>query len=130
MSSGAAYMWAGKITGEPFAPPAMAQDMPKGGILKIAQRIPKVDNPHTFSWVYDSNVVRQVCGYLTRTGVDNVTRPHLCDEMGSVRRPQDLDLHIMADAKWRKGERRSPPSMPPGTSSIASIRKSAPRSSA
>jgi len=77
MSSGVAYMWAGKITGEPLAPPAMAADMPKGGVLKIAQRIPKVDNPHTFSWVYDSNVARQVCGYLTRTGVDNVTRPHL-----------------------------------------------------
>src|SRR5260221_7752617 len=32
MSSATAYMWAGKITGEPFAPPAMAAEMPKGGI--------------------------------------------------------------------------------------------------
>ncbi|WP_119388886.1 ABC transporter substrate-binding protein [Taklimakanibacter lacteus] len=104
MSSGVAYMWAGKITGEPLAPPAMAQDMPKGGILKIAQRIPKVDNPHTFSWVYDSNVARQVCGYLTRTGVDNVTRPHLCEKWEASEDLKTWTLHIRKDAKWRKGD--------------------------
>jgi len=104
MSSGAAYMWAGKITGEPLAPPAMAEDMPKGGILKIAQRIPKIDNPHTFSWVYDSNVVRQVCGYLTRTGVDNVTRPHLCEKWEASEDLKTWTLQIRKDAKWHKGE--------------------------
>ncbi len=104
MSSGVAYMWAGKITGEPLAPPAMAQDMPKGGVLKIAQRIPKLDSPHTFSWVYDSNVVRQVCGYLTRTGVDNVTRPHLCEKWEASEDLKTWTLYIKKDAKWRKGK--------------------------
>lgn len=78
MSAGAAYMWAGKITGQPFAPPARAAEMPMGGILRIAMRVPKINSPHTFSWIYDSNIVRQQCGYITRTGADNVTRPHLC----------------------------------------------------
>jgi peptide/nickel transport system substrate-binding protein len=104
MASGTAYMWAGKITGEPLAPPAMAQDLPKGGILKIAQRIPKVDNPHTFSWVYDSNVARQVCGYLTRTGIDNVTRPHLVEKWEASEDLKTWTLHIRKDAKWRKGD--------------------------
>jgi peptide/nickel transport system substrate-binding protein len=104
MSSGAAYMWAGKITGEPLAPPAVAQDLPKGGVLKIAQRIPKVQNPHVFSWVYDSNVVRQVCGYLTRTGVDNVTRPHLVEKWEASEDLKTWTLHIRKDAKWHKGE--------------------------
>lgn len=104
MSSGVAYMWAGKITGEPLAPPAMAQDLPKGGILRIAQRIPKVDSPHTFSWVYDSNVARQVCGYLTRTGVDNVTRPHLVEKWEASEDLKTWTLHIKKDAKWRKGD--------------------------
>jgi peptide/nickel transport system substrate-binding protein len=104
MSSGAAYMWAGKITGEPLAPPAMAAELPKGGILKIAQRIPKVDSPHTFSWVYDSNVARQVCGYLTRTGVDNVTRPHLVEKWEASEDLKTWTLHIRKDAKWRKGD--------------------------
>src|SRR5688572_3341833 len=55
MSAGAAYMWAGKITGQSFAPPARAQDMPKGGTIKVSMRVAAVDNPHTFSWVFDSN---------------------------------------------------------------------------
>ena len=66
MSASAAYMWAGKITGEPIAQPVLAQDLPKGGTIRIAQRIPKPDSPHTFSWVTDSNIARQVCGYITR----------------------------------------------------------------
>lgn len=103
MSSAAAYMWAGKITGEDFAPPARAQDMPKGGILRIAMRVPKVETPHVFSWVYDSNIVRQVCGYLTRTGVDNVTRPHLCSKWEASEDLKTWTL-TMADAKWHKGE--------------------------
>ncbi len=103
MSASTAYMWAGKITGEPIAAPAMAQDIPKGGILRIAQRIPKIDNPHTFSWVYDSNIVRQVCGYMTRTGVDNVTRPHLASKWEAS---EDLKTwtFTISDVKWHKGD--------------------------
>ena len=100
MAAPMAYMWAGKITGEDFVSAARAQDMPKGGIIRIAQRVPKLDNPHTFSWVYDSNVVRQVCGYLTRTGRDNVTRPHLASKWEAS---EDLKTWTitMADETWQ-----------------------------
>ena len=37
-------------------PAARAQGTPKGGVLKIAMRVPDLKNPHTFSWVYDSNI--------------------------------------------------------------------------
>jgi peptide/nickel transport system substrate-binding protein len=102
MTAGAAYFWAGKITGQPMAPPAIAQEMPKGGTLKIAMRVPKVDNPHTFSWIYDSNIVRQVNGYLTRTGVDNVTRPSLASKWEAS---PDLKTwtFTIADIDWHKG---------------------------
>jgi peptide/nickel transport system substrate-binding protein len=102
MSSGAAYMWAGKITGQPLAPPARAQDMPKGGTLKISMRVPKLDSPHTYSWVYDSNISRQVVGYVTRTGVDNVTRPHLCSRWEAS---DDLKTwtFTVADMTWHSG---------------------------
>jgi len=103
MSASAAYMWAGKITGEDFAQPAQAQDMPKGGIIRIAMRDPKLDSPHVFSWVYDSNVVRQVCGYLTRTGVDNVTRPALCSKWEASEDLKTWTL-TMGDAKWHNGK--------------------------
>jgi peptide/nickel transport system substrate-binding protein len=102
MSSGAAYMWAGKITGQPLAPPVRAQDMPKGGTLKISMRVPKLDSPHTYSWIFDSNVSRQVVGYVTRTGVDNVTRPHLCSRWEAS---DDLKTwtFTVADMTWHSG---------------------------
>ncbi|MFO1091456.1 MAG: ABC transporter substrate-binding protein [Hyphomicrobiales bacterium] len=102
MSAGAAYFWAGKISGQPFAPPARADEMPKGGVLKVAMRVPKLDNPAVFSWVYDSNCVRQTNGYLTRTGVDNVTRPALASKWEAS---PDLKTwtFTMADINWHDG---------------------------
>src|SRR5919106_6955019 len=102
MSAGAAYMWAGKITGRPIAPPARAAEMQKGGILKFSIPVPKIESPHTFSWVYDSNVTRQVVGYVTRTGVDNVTRPHLASKWEAS---DDLKTwtFTVADMKWHDG---------------------------
>ncbi len=102
MAAPAAYLWAGKITGEDFVPQARAQDMPKGGIVKVAMRVPKVDSPHTYSWVYDSNICRQVCGYLTRTGIDNVTRPALVSKWEAS---EDLKTWTLTlkDATWHKG---------------------------
>ncbi len=64
--------------------------------------MPKIDNPHTFSWVYDSNIVRQVCGYLTRTGSDNVTRPHLVSKWEASEDLKTWTL-TMADDNWQKG---------------------------
>jgi peptide/nickel transport system substrate-binding protein len=61
-----------------FVAPASAQSLPDGGTLKVALRVADVSNPHAFPWIHPTNIVRQVCGYLTRTEVDNVTRPDLC----------------------------------------------------
>ncbi|QPC44441.1 ABC transporter substrate-binding protein [Kaustia mangrovi] len=102
MSAGAAYMWAGKITGQPFAPPVRAAEMPKGGTLKVAMRIPKIDDPHTYSWIYDANILRQVCGYLTRTGHDNVTRPHLCESWEASDDLRTWTLK-MREVNWHDG---------------------------
>ena len=101
MAAPTAYMWAGKIAGGDMVSQARAQDMPKGGIIKIAQRVPKLDNPHTYSWVYDSNIARQVCGYLTRTGVDNVTRPSLASKWEVSEDLKTWTL-TMADETWQK----------------------------
>jgi len=103
MAAPAAYMWAGKITGEEFVPQARAQDMPKGGVLKIAMRVPKIDSPHTYSWIFDSNIASQVCGYLTRTGVDNVTRPALASKWEASEDLKTWTL-TLSDATWHKGD--------------------------
>ena len=52
--------------------------MPKGGHLRMAWRVPELDNPHTFAWG-GSEYTRSTCEHLTRTTPDNVTRPWLCE---------------------------------------------------
>jgi peptide/nickel transport system substrate-binding protein len=102
LSAGVAYMWAGKITGQPLAAPAQAQELPRGGVLKIAMRIPKIDTPHTTSWVYGPNITGQVVSYVTRTGVDNVTRPHLCSGW-EVSDDLKTWTFSVADKSWHSG---------------------------
>ena len=75
LSATAAYSIAG-LPGGSYVRPAAAQT---GGTVRISIRVPALDNPHTYSWVYDSNSARQVLDYLTRTGFDNITRPWLCE---------------------------------------------------
>ena len=103
MTTTAAYALAGKISGTSFIEPAKAQAIPKGGILRIGMRVPKIDSPHTFSWVYDSNILRGVCGYVTRTGADNITRPHLAE---SWKASDDLKTWTfkIRDIKWHSGK--------------------------
>jgi peptide/nickel transport system substrate-binding protein len=63
-----------------------------------------VDNPATFSWVYDSNIVRQTCDYLTRTGVDNVTRPWLVEKWQASEDLKTWTLYLKKGIKWSNGD--------------------------
>ena len=103
VSAGTAYAFAGKITGEDFAPAARADSMPMGGTLRLAMRCTVINDPATFSWVYDSDVVRQVCGYMTRTGADNVTRPDLARGWEASDDLKTWTLHVRKGVKWHSG---------------------------
>jgi peptide/nickel transport system substrate-binding protein len=103
LSAPAAYAFAGKVTGEDFAPAARAQGLPQGGNLKIAQRVVEVVDPHSFSWVYDSNVVRQVAEYLTKTGHDNITRPYLVESWEASDDLKTWTLNMRKGVKWHNG---------------------------
>jgi peptide/nickel transport system substrate-binding protein len=102
MSAAAAYAFVGKVTGQDFAAPAHAQEIPTGGTVRISMRVPEVTTPHTFSWVYDSNIVRQVSEYLTRTGQDNITRPYLAESWSASDDLRTWTL-TMRDVKWHDG---------------------------
>jgi peptide/nickel transport system substrate-binding protein len=101
VSAGSAYLMAG--LDDPFGRPARAAGT--GGVIKFSMRIPAIDNPATFSWVYDSNIVRQVCDYLTKTGVDNVTRPALIEKWEATEDLKTWDLHLRKDVKWSNGDK-------------------------
>jgi peptide/nickel transport system substrate-binding protein len=98
MSAAAAYAFVG---GAPA--PVRAAEMPRGGRIRIAMRVHELSDPHTLSWVEGSNVVRQVCEYLTRTGHDNVTRPHLLAGWDVSDDLKTWTLHVRPDVTWSTG---------------------------
>jgi peptide/nickel transport system substrate-binding protein len=102
LSATAAYGFVGRVLGEGMSAPAAAQ-MPKGGTLRIAMRVKEVDTPHTFDWAEKSNVVRQVCEYLTKTGTDNVTRPYLLERWEASEDLKTWTLPLRTGIKWHKG---------------------------
>ena len=101
LSSAAAYAFVGKVTGESFVSPARAA-MPMGGTVRIGMAVPELNDPHTFSWIFDSNITRNVVEYMTLTGHDNVTRPALLSHWEASDDLKTWDLHIK-DIKWHNG---------------------------
>ncbi len=98
LSASAAYVAAGLVEPSPAAAQA------PGGTLRIGMRIGDLKSPHSLSSVEASNVVRQVCDYLTRTGHDNVTRPVLLERWQASGDLKTWTLHLRRDVTWRKGK--------------------------
>jgi len=101
LSASAAYALAGME--DPAGKPAEAATM-DGGVVRISMRVPALENPATFSWVYDSNSVRQVCDYLTRTGYDNITRPWLLEKWEASDDLKTWTLILKKGIKWSNGD--------------------------
>lgn len=103
LSAAAAYSVAGKIAGGPAVAPAAAQAaMPKGGTLRIGLRVQELKNPHAYDW-FQSEITRNVCEYLTKTGADNITRPDLLEKWTASPDLKTWTLSVRRDIKWRKG---------------------------
>jgi peptide/nickel transport system substrate-binding protein len=101
LSATAAYALAGLPLSRQIASPARAAE---GGVVKFSMRIPALENPHTFSWVYDSNCTRQVVDYLTRTDAVNVTHPWLLEKWEATEDLKTWNLYLKKDIKWSNGE--------------------------
>jgi peptide/nickel transport system substrate-binding protein len=104
MAAPVAYGLAGKILGEGAVSVARADTPKKGGILRIGMRVPALDNPATYSWIYDSNCCRQANEYLTRTQPDGVTVPFLLEKWTAADDLKSWTLTLRKGIKWSNGE--------------------------
>jgi peptide/nickel transport system substrate-binding protein len=106
MSSAAAYGIAGRILGENLVDPALAQSgtPKKGGTLRVAMEVQKMDDPATYSWVQMSNQTRPIAEYLAITGPDNVTRPMLAESWEASDDLKTWTFKLRQGVKWHNGE--------------------------
>lgn len=101
VSATGAYALAGRIAGSGLLPEAHAA-MPRGGTLRIAMAVQELTTPHTYQWS-QYNITRQVCQFLTRTGHDNITRPHLLESWSPSDELRSWTFRVRRDVKWHSG---------------------------
>ncbi len=100
LSAASAYAMAGLA--DPFAR-ARAEDKPKGGGLRIGMRCMEIKDPHLADFAERSNVIRQVCEYLTLTDKNNITRPYLLEKWEVSDDLKTWTLYVRKDVKWHSG---------------------------
>jgi peptide/nickel transport system substrate-binding protein len=102
LSAVAAYKLSGAPN--PLIEDAQAADaLPKGGHLRIGMRCMEIKSPHQADFAERSNVIRQVCEFLTFTGNDNLTRPYLLERWEVSEDLKTWTLHIRKGVKWHNG---------------------------
>lgn len=100
MAAPAAYTFVGATY-----TPAAAQNMPRGGTLRMGTRVKSLDDPATYAWgTYDTNITRQVCEYLTLTDRDNITHPYLLESWQASPDLKTWTLHVRKNIKWHNGD--------------------------
>ncbi len=94
-----------EATQVPAATEAPAPSGPKrGGTIRGSMQVIRIDHPARYSWVYDSNVTRHLCEYLTLTDGLNVTHPYLLDKWVASDDLLTWELHLRKGVKWNNGD--------------------------
>src|SRR5256885_11070375 len=125
MSAPAAYAFAGRIAGQPLVAPAAAQNLPRGGTLRLGMRCQDLRSPHTYSWIESATTPGPGDESLKVTGIANVTRPGLVEKWEaspdlktwtlkvrrSVKRHNRRQVHA-DEGVWKPQHARGPKSRP------------------
>lgn len=76
----------------------------KGGSVRIAMQVQKLDDPATYSWVQMSNQTRHIIEYLTFTDSDNVTKPMLAESWTASDDLRTWTFNLRKGVFWHNGE--------------------------
>ena len=104
----AAYKLAGstpafaEAANSPF--PAPDANAKRGGILRVAMQVQKMEDPATYAWAEMSNQTRHILEYLAMTGPDNVTRPMLAESWEVSEDLKTWTFNLRRGVKWHNGD--------------------------
>jgi peptide/nickel transport system substrate-binding protein len=100
-----AYALASAALGKRVVPVAIAAETPKsGGTLRCSMQVRDISDPAVWDVADKSNIGRHMVEYLTVTGVDNVTRPHLAESWEVSDDLKTWTLHLRKGVKWSNGD--------------------------
>ena len=100
LSASAAY----SIAGLPNPWTSRQAHAATGGTVRLSMRVQPIESPHTYSWIQDSMMSRNVIEYLTLTGADNITVPWLCEKWEASDDLKTWTLNLRKDVKWSNGD--------------------------
>ena len=83
---------------------AAASGIKRGGTLTSAMELQLIDHPARISWTQSSNVLRQICEYLTFTDSDNITHPYLLENWQASDDLLTWTLNIRKGVKFNNGD--------------------------
>jgi peptide/nickel transport system substrate-binding protein len=119
LSAAGAQAMAACAPAAPVAPPAPAAEAPaatavptaapatgpiRGGVLRAATRIERVDDPARFSLVSQSHPWRHVFDYLTTTDANGITTPYLLDKWEASDDLKTWTLTLKKGIKFNNGK--------------------------
>ncbi len=86
----------------PTAPPVTG--IKRGGVMRSAMSIAKLEHPARYSWVFDSNITRHVNEYLTQTDRENITHPLLLEKWEASEDLKTWTLTLRQGIKFNNGD--------------------------
>ena len=95
---------ASQLVGLSWPRRALAATPKRGGVLKIAQQIQKIDHPARFSWLMPSNSMRMIFEYMTLTDADNITHPYLCESWNASDDLKTWIFNVRKGIKFNNGD--------------------------